>query len=70
MPVHASQMYARNVGALLSLLIVDGALKLDFSDEIISGTCLTHAGRRMDVPAPAAGAPSVPPPANPVGARA
>jgi NAD(P) transhydrogenase subunit alpha len=70
MPVHASQMYARNVGALLSLLIVDGALKLDFSDEITSGTCLTHAGRRMDVPAPAAGATSAPPPANPVGARA
>jgi NAD(P) transhydrogenase subunit alpha len=70
MPVHASQMYARNVGALLSLLIVDGALKLDFSDEITSGTCLTHAGRRMDVPAPAGGAASAAPPANPVGARA
>ncbi|MGH7742752.1 MAG: hypothetical protein ACRENS_12115, partial [Candidatus Eiseniibacteriota bacterium] len=65
MPVHASQMYSRNVGALLAHLIQGGAIKLDFDDEITRGTCLTHAGRRMDVAAPAAGAPAA---ANPVGA--
>jgi NAD(P) transhydrogenase subunit alpha len=68
MPVHASQMYARNVGALLAHLIPDGTLKLDFDDEITRGTCLTHAGRLMDAPAPAAPAgPAAA--ANPVGAH-
>jgi NAD(P) transhydrogenase subunit alpha len=70
MPVHASQMYARNMGALLAHLIQDGAVKLDFDDEITRGTCLTHAGRRMDLAAPAAGAPAAAAPAaNPVGVR-
>ncbi len=44
LPVHASQMYARNISSFLSLLIKDGALRLDFTDEIIRDTCVTHAG--------------------------
>jgi NAD(P) transhydrogenase subunit alpha len=40
MPYHASQLYSRNVTALLQLLVVDGELKLDWSDEIISGACV------------------------------
>jgi NAD(P) transhydrogenase subunit alpha len=44
-PFHASQMYARNVSAFLGLLIKDGQLNLDFDDEIVSGTCITHEGR-------------------------
>ena len=44
MPVHASQMYAKNISTLLQCLIKDGELKLDFEDEIIDGTCVTHAG--------------------------
>ena len=67
-PVHASQMYARNLGALLQHLARDGALELDFSDEITRGLCLAHGGRRMDTapaaptPAAAAGpAPTTPP---------
>lgn len=44
MPVHASQMYARNVSALLFHLIKDSALNLDFNDEIINSTCVTHNG--------------------------
>ncbi|NEO26365.1 MAG: Re/Si-specific NAD(P)(+) transhydrogenase subunit alpha [Kamptonema sp. SIO4C4] len=44
MPVHASQMYAKNVSTLLKLLIQDGELNLNFEDEIIAGTCVTHAG--------------------------
>jgi NAD(P) transhydrogenase subunit alpha len=44
MPYHASQLYSRNVTALLQLLVEDGELKLDWSDEIIAGACV--AGRR------------------------
>jgi H+-translocating NAD(P) transhydrogenase subunit alpha len=40
MPYHASQLYSRNVVALLSLLVEDRALKLDWSDEIVSGACV------------------------------
>jgi len=43
-PVHASQLYARNVSELLRELVKDGALKLDFADEIVKGACVTHAG--------------------------
>jgi NAD(P) transhydrogenase subunit alpha len=44
MAVHTSQMYARNISALLQLLIKDGKLNLDFDDEIVAGCCITHAG--------------------------
>ena len=44
MPVHASQLYSKNVSTLLLLLIKDGALKLDFTDEIVKGACVTHNG--------------------------
>ena len=45
LPVHASQMYARNIQELLKLLVAkDGTLKLDFADEIVKGACVTHAG--------------------------
>jgi NAD(P) transhydrogenase subunit alpha len=45
MPAHASQLYARNVQSLLELMAgEDGALHLDFDDEIIVGACITHDG--------------------------
>ncbi len=45
MPEHASALYARNVQSLLELLVDDeGALKLNFDDEIISGACITRDG--------------------------
>ena len=44
MPVHASQLYARNVTELLRELVKDGALALDFDDEVIKGACVTHGG--------------------------
>lgn len=41
MPVHASELYARNLTELIDLLLdSDGRLDLDFSDEIISGACV------------------------------
>jgi NAD(P) transhydrogenase subunit alpha len=44
MPVHASQLYARNVSELLRELVKNGALALDFEDEVVKGACVTHAG--------------------------
>ena len=45
MPEHASQLYARNIAALLELIVDDdGALHLDFEDEIIAGACVTRGG--------------------------
>jgi NAD(P) transhydrogenase subunit alpha len=43
-PVHASEMYARNLYNFLELSLKDGALTLDWNDELIAKTCLTHAG--------------------------
>jgi H+-translocating NAD(P) transhydrogenase subunit alpha len=42
MPYHASQLYARNVSALLQHLAPGGELELDWEDEITAGTCVTH----------------------------
>jgi NAD(P) transhydrogenase subunit alpha len=44
MPAHASQLYSRNVQALLEALIKDGALALDPADEIARGTTIVRAG--------------------------
>jgi H+-translocating NAD(P) transhydrogenase subunit alpha len=43
-PIHASQLYAKNVSNLLQFLVKDGALHLDFGDDIISSTCVTNNG--------------------------
>jgi NAD(P) transhydrogenase subunit alpha len=42
MPEHASELYARNVMALLQLMVHDGALTPDFSDEVIAKACVTR----------------------------
>jgi NAD(P) transhydrogenase subunit alpha len=61
MAEHASQLYARNIQALLGLMIDAGRLKLDFNDEVISGACVTrggeivHEGAREAAGSPAAG---------------
>jgi len=43
-PIHASQMYAKNIATLVQYLIKDGALQLDFTDDIVNSTCVTHEG--------------------------
>jgi NAD(P) transhydrogenase subunit alpha len=48
MPFHASQLYARNVVALLHHLAPEGELALDWDDEITAGACVT---RTQEVPA-------------------
>ena len=45
MPLHASQMYARNIQAVLEHLVVEGAVTLDFEDEITADAVVTHEGR-------------------------
>ncbi len=47
-PVHASQLYSRNVSALLTHLAPEGELVLDWDDEITAGSCVT---RKAEVPA-------------------
>jgi NAD(P) transhydrogenase subunit alpha len=45
MPEHASQLYARNVLALLELLLDEhGDLALDWGDEIVAGACVVRDG--------------------------
>jgi len=39
---HASQLYSRNVGALLLHLAPEGELTLDWDDEITKGACVTR----------------------------
>jgi H+-translocating NAD(P) transhydrogenase subunit alpha len=43
MPFHASQLYARNVAALLQHLAPKGELALDWDDKITAGACVTRA---------------------------
>lgn len=44
MPVHASQLYAKNISTLVQLMIKDKNLNLNFEDDIIDAACITHAG--------------------------
>lgn len=45
MPVHASEVYAKNLSALLKLMVTkEGELDLNFADDIIDGACVTHGG--------------------------
>jgi len=41
---HASSLYARNVQALVQLMVEDGGLTLDFEDEVLAGACITRDG--------------------------
>jgi NAD(P) transhydrogenase subunit alpha len=66
MPAGASAFYARNISALLLGMVKDGALRLDFEDEVTRSTVITHGGAILSEPvkkllepaAPAAGGPA------------
>ncbi len=45
MPVHASEMYAKNLFNFLSLIIRDGEINPDWDDEIVAGSLLTRDGK-------------------------
>jgi NAD(P) transhydrogenase subunit alpha len=47
MPEHASQLYARNVQALLELLTDEGDLAIDFEDEVVAGACVVNQGEAV-----------------------
>jgi H+-translocating NAD(P) transhydrogenase subunit alpha len=42
MPEHASELYARNVWALLELMVKDGKVVPDFGDEVLAKACVTR----------------------------
>jgi len=42
MPEHASELYSKNVSALLELMLTDGRLTPDFTDEVLAGACVTR----------------------------
>ena len=44
MPIHASQMYARTVAAMITEFVKDGEFRRDFDDDIFKGACVTHGG--------------------------
>jgi NAD(P) transhydrogenase subunit alpha len=43
-PLHASEMYARNLAHFSELVIIDGAWKPDFEDELVAKTCVARDG--------------------------
>ena len=43
-PVHASQLYSRNVTSFLTPLIKDGQLHIDMTDDVVGPSCVTHNG--------------------------
>jgi NAD(P) transhydrogenase subunit alpha len=44
-PVHASQLYSRNVTAFLALLVKNGELQIDMKDDVVGPSCVTHQGQ-------------------------
>ncbi|MFZ1324992.1 MAG: NAD(P) transhydrogenase subunit alpha [Candidatus Contendobacter sp.] len=49
-PAPASEMYAKNLFNFLSPMIKDGALNLDWNDEVIAKSALTHDGKIVHEP--------------------
>ncbi len=49
-PMHASFLYSRNMAEFVGLLAKEGSFAPDFSDEIVAGTCVTHAGEIRHAP--------------------
>ncbi|MEV0684158.1 Re/Si-specific NAD(P)(+) transhydrogenase subunit alpha [Nocardia sp. NPDC050378] len=42
MPEHASELYSKNIAALLELMLADGKLAPDFSDQVLADSCVTR----------------------------
>ncbi|MGD1891347.1 MAG: Re/Si-specific NAD(P)(+) transhydrogenase subunit alpha [Cyclobacteriaceae bacterium] len=45
MPMHASQLYAKNIFNFLKILTKEGELTIDFENPLIDGACLIHEGQ-------------------------
>jgi NAD(P) transhydrogenase subunit alpha len=50
----ASTLYAKNLFNLLALMLKDNIVTIDWTDEVIAQTALTHDGKQMHAPAKAA----------------
>lgn len=50
MPGPASKLYAQNLVNIVTLMTCDGAFAPDFDDEIVAGSCVTHAGQVVHTP--------------------
>lgn len=50
MPAPASRLYAANLVNVITLMTTDGAFIPDFSDEVVAGLCVTHAGAITHAP--------------------
>lgn len=48
---HASEMYARNLYNLLALIVKEGEIRLDWEDQVLADSCLTHDGEVRHGPA-------------------
>jgi NAD(P) transhydrogenase subunit alpha len=44
-PVHASQLYSRNITSFLSILIKNGELQIDMNDDVVGPSCVKHQGQ-------------------------
>jgi NAD(P) transhydrogenase subunit alpha len=49
-PAVSSELYAKNLTNLLGLLVKDGELAVDFEDDIVKGSCITHDGEVVHEP--------------------
>lgn len=49
-PLHASEMYSKNILNLLNLMVSEGELSVNFEDEVIAGCALTNAGEVCHAP--------------------
>lgn len=47
LPIHASQLYAKNITAVLLHLLKDGKLNFDFDDEITQNATIVHDGKKI-----------------------
>jgi NAD(P) transhydrogenase subunit alpha len=50
LPVDASRLYAKNLTNLLALMVKDGELVVDLSDEVLAGACVTHDRQVLHAP--------------------
>ena len=41
---HASELYAKNQYNLIELFVKDGAINIDWTDEVLAKSALTHGG--------------------------
>ena len=56
-PVHASDVYAKNLLAFLKIVTLEGALNVDLADEIVAGSLVTRNGQIVHAPTAALLAP-------------